>query len=141
MARSIGAIVVGVLLGFATVWVVETIGHLFFPIPSDIALDDPASGGGYARTMPLGAQAFVIAAWFLGALVGGGAAARIANARWAAWPVALAVAAGAVAIIFWIPHPELMQIAAVVAPLAGGLIANHWAARRTRAQKEVLADA
>ncbi|MDT9599618.1 hypothetical protein [Sphingosinicella rhizophila] len=141
MARYIGAIAAGILVGFATVWIVETIGHALYPLPSDIALDDPAAAGRHADSMPIGAQLFVIAAWFLGALAGGSVAARIAQARWAAWLVGAAVAIGAVAFIFWIPHPEAMQIAAVVAPLAGGLVAGHWPAARAPRMKRRASDA
>jgi nitrate/nitrite transporter NarK len=79
---------------------------------------------------PLGALMLVPAAYFLGALVGGWIAARISGRAWTAWLVGAVAAAGAIWSMFLIPHPAWMQIAAVVAPLLGALVAGHLGAAR-----------
>ena len=130
MLRNITAVIVGIVIAFATIWIVDSLGHLLYPLPSDLNVRDPEQVADLLRTMPAGALAFVAAAWLLGALVGGLAAASVARARWAAWAIAALVAVAAILNIYMIPHPEWLQIAAVIAPALGGLIAGHLYARR-----------
>jgi ABC-type multidrug transport system permease subunit len=120
MGRIVLGMVAGLLAMAAIVGLVEVAAHSFFPLPSD--------GG----PIPVGVQLLVLAAYFLGALIGGIVAARISRARWTAWAIASTVAAGAIWSMFMIPHPQWMQIAAVVAPLLGGAIAHGLAGRETR---------
>lgn len=130
MARLIGGIVAGILAAFATVWIVDLAGHMIYPLPSDLSMGDFEAVGGYLQSMPAGALAFVVAAWFAGALVGGLAAALISERRWTAWLIAVLVAVAGVLNILLIPHPVLLQIAAIVAPALGGLVASQLARRR-----------
>lgn len=132
MARNLRSLVAGIVIAFATVWIVEMVGHFFYPLPSDLSLENRDQIGSYVQKMPIGAQIFVLAAWFLGALTGGITAMRLGGARWTLWLIGLLVVLGGVATIFWIPHPELLQIMAVVAPMVGVLIASHFAASVSR---------
>ena len=125
MLRNILGILAGVVAAFFTIWLVDIVGHQFYPLRSDLNLRDPQQVAALLQSMPAGAQAFVVAAWLLGALVGGVVAGRIVGARWAAWTLAALVAVAAIANILMIPHPEWMQISAVVAPLLGGILAGH----------------
>jgi hypothetical protein len=129
MLRTIGGILVGVVAAFAAIWCVEMVGHIFYPIPSDVTLNDGARLRDFILSMPVAAQLFVLAAWFLGALVGGLVAALISRRRWTAWLIAGLVAIGGLINIFWLPHPELLQVGSVVAPLLGGLFASQLARR------------
>ena len=133
MLRIILGIVGGVIAGFAAIWLTDMIGHSIYPIPSDVSIGNPEQMGALIRGMPGGAQAFVVAAWFAGALVGGIVANLIADQRWTAWVIAGFVALASILNILMIPHPEWMQISAVVAPVLGGLIAAHLARPRRRA--------
>jgi CBS domain containing-hemolysin-like protein len=121
MGRIVLGILAGLLAMAAIVGLVEVAAHSLFPLPSD---NSP---------IPIGVLILVLAAYFLGALVGGMVAARIARRRWTAWAIAAIVAVGAIWSMFMIPHPQWMQIAAVVAPLLGGAIAHGLAGRETRA--------
>jgi hypothetical protein len=125
MLRRIGGVAAGAVTGFLTIWLVEMIGHLFYPLPSDISLGNSEDMAALLRAMPLGAQAFVVVAWLLGALAGGVVAYRITGLRWAAWAMAAFVALAAIVNILMIPHPEWMQVGSLVAPLIGGFIAVH----------------
>ena len=127
MARIIGGIVAGVVVGFAAIWLIELAGHSVYPVRSDVNYGNVEEMASLIRGMPAGAQAFVVGAWFGGALAGGGVANLIARRRWPAWPVAGMVAAASILNILMIPHPEWMQVGAVLAPVLGGLVATHLA--------------
>lgn len=123
MGRLILGIVLGILAAFATVFTVDLIGHQIYPMPSDLNVRDPEAVGAYIRGMPSGALAVVVLAWVLGALVGGIVAAIVSRRVWTVWPVAGAVAVAGVVNVLMIPHPVILQICAVAAPLLGGLVA------------------
>ena len=129
MGRIIGGIVAGIVVAMATIMGIEMIGHLIYPLPAEAD----------ARTLPLWAQLFILAGWFLGALVGGATAALIARRAWPAWLIAGLVAAGGIVVIFLMPHPELMQVGSVIAPAIGGLLAGHFARARLRAGQAAAA--
>ena len=131
MLRLIGGIVAGIVLALATVFLVELIGRVVYPF-DDIDMHDRQAVGEMIAAMPVGALLIVAAAWLLGAFVGGAVAARIGGRRWAAWLVAGIVLLFALATILMYPHPAWMQIAAIVAPALGGLLAGHLAAPRAR---------
>lgn len=123
--RLVIGIIVGILAAFATVMLIEVIGHLLFPFPSDIDLTDPEQARGAMERIPFGAKLMVVFAWLDGAIVGGLIARIISRRRFTAWVVAGVVTVAGIANIFMIPHPVWMQIAAVAAPLIGGLVAAH----------------
>jgi hypothetical protein len=113
MLRIILGIVAGLLAVFITVGMIEYVGHLLFPVRSD------------GNAIPPAVQVLVLAAYFLAALIGGWIAASVSGRSWTAWAVALVVVAGAIGSMFMVPHPQWMQVAAVLAPLFGGLVAAH----------------
>ena len=127
MLRIIGAIVAGTVSAFAVIWLIEAVGHIAFPLPEDLDLRDPELVAQALPSIPLPAKLIVVFAWFAGALSGGFVAGRIAGGRWTPWLVAALVACGGIMTILMIPHPVWMQIAAIVAPLLGGLAASHLA--------------
>ena len=130
MLRTFGGIIAGLAAVFATVITLELIAHQLFPTASASA------------SIPVGAQIFVVAAWFAGSLVGAVVSARISRAGWTVWVIAALVALLAVAAIFMIEHPVWMQIASVIAPFLGGVAAHHLARSSVPpSQAEVAADA
>lgn len=140
MARIIGGIVAGLAIGLFSIWAIEMIGHLIYPLPAELNIRDPEQIETLIRTMPFGAQAFVVAAWFGGALIGSALAMRIAGRAWAAWLVAGVVAAAGIINILFIPHPVWMQISAVAAPLLGGLLGIHLGRRKALAPEDAPDD-
>jgi hypothetical protein len=104
-------IVVGVLAGGLTVFLIEALGHAVFGTgdPTDLT----------AITTPMWAS--VLVAWILGSAVGGAVATywgRSPTAR-AGGIVGVVLLAGAVANMFAFPHPVWMVVGAVVLmPLA-----------------------
>ncbi len=133
MGRIIGGLVAGVVAAFAAIWAIQLVGHFFYPVPSDLSIGNREQLAAFVRGLPAGAQAFVVAAWLGGALVGGTVAYRISRRRWSAWAIAAVVAFASILNILMIPHPEWMQIGAVAAPLLGGLLASHLGRPRTEA--------
>ena len=134
MSRIILGLAAGVVAAFASVFLVETIGHAAYPVPADPSSGNREQTVALVSSLPAGALAFVIAAWFLGAMAGGAVAAIISRRRWTAWLVAGLVAAASLVTIFMIPHPEWMQVGAVIAPLLGGILAGHFLGRRPLSQ-------
>jgi hypothetical protein len=124
VGRLILAILAGVAAAFATIWAIEMVHHLLYPIPGDLRLHDTARLAEHFRTLPMGSQLFIAAGWLAGAAVGGIVAARISRRRKAAWWVAGIVALAAIANVLFIPHPLFLMLSAVAAPLLGGLIAR-----------------
>jgi hypothetical protein len=124
MGRLIIGIVAGVVVAFATAFAIVLIGHQIYPLPSDLNLHDPETHGALVEALPAGAQALVAIAWFVGAFDGGVAAAAVSRRAWTVWPVAALLAVAGVVHVLMIPHPLLLQIGAIVAPLIGGLAAS-----------------
>jgi hypothetical protein len=125
MLRTVGGIVAGTIVAFLVIWLIETAGHLLFPLPEDLDLRDPEAVAGALPSIPLAAKFIVVLAWFAGALAGGCVAKRIGRRWWSPWLIAAIVAFSGIVVIMMIPHPVWMQISAVAAPLLGGLAASH----------------
>ena len=124
MGRLILGIAAGIVAAFVTVFAIDLVGHQFYPLPSDLDMDDYEAVGAYVESRPPGASAFVLTAWFVGALDGGVVAALVSRRHWTLWAVAGLVAAAGLVTVLMIPHPALLQIGAVVVPLLGGLAAS-----------------
>lgn len=139
MVRIVVGIALGIVAAFATIVLVELLGHMAYPLPDDLDLRNPEASGQVVAAIPLPAKLVVIFAWLVGALAGGVVAKRICRRWWAAWPVAGLVACAAVVNVMMIPHPVWMQISAVLAPLLGALAASHLVEPRTH--KPEAADA
>lgn len=132
MLKIIAGLVAGLIVALAAIYVVQAIGNAIYPLPAEANLWSYEGAEALIGGMPLGAQAFVVGAWFASAFVGGLTAAQISRTLWPAWVIVALVAFASILNIVMIPHPEWMQIAAVVAPVMGGLIAVHRAKRNRR---------
>ena len=129
-----GRTVLGVLAGLATmvvvIMLVQLLGAQLFPPPQGIDTRDPDALATVMAQMPLGALAFVVVAWLLGAFAGGWVAARISvqYPRVGAVIVALAVVAGVVMMVLAFPHPMWMTVLGLALPvpmaLAGARVAR-----------------
>lgn len=120
MVRSAFAVLFGVIVGATVVFIVERMGHAFFPAPPGF---DPSSASAVAA-LPLAAKVAVLVAWFAGAFGGGAVAALIAR-RWApaAWVVAMTILLLAGTSLAAIEHPLWMAIGAAPAAMIGGWLA------------------
>jgi hypothetical protein len=130
MLRIVGGIVIGLLAGIIAMMVVALAGMFLFPSgvimdPTDSEQISEAFGG-----MALGAQFYVVLSWAVGALAGAAVAKRIVGRPWSAWFIAALFAFYVLLNTFILPMPPWLQATAVIAPLLGGLIANHLVANR-----------
>lgn len=132
MARTVLGIVAGIIVAFATVFALNLIGHQFYPLPTDLDMDDYEAVGAYVQARPAGASAFVLVAWLAGAADGGFVAALVSRQAWTVWLIAGLVAAAGVVAVLMVPHPVLLQIGTVAAPLLGGLLASLMARKTLR---------
>src|SRR5262249_22209885 len=120
-------IAAGIIVAFVTVAIAESIGHQIYPLPESLDPRDAAQIAAIMDDIPLGAKLVVILAWFLGALVGGYVANRIASRALAGWIVAAAVVLAGIANMLAIPHPIWMWAAGVLLPLAAGWLSQRGA--------------
>ena len=120
MLRTIGGILAGIAVFMATLMVLELLAHQMFRTSRE-------------ATIPSGMHVFVAVSYFLGALAGGLVAAKISGERWPAWLIAVLLAAGAAYTLTTFPHPLWMQVASIVAPLLGGLVASRAVTEHGRA--------
>lgn len=124
MLRRVGGVVAGVVVAGVTVGVVQAIGHRLYPPPAGTNLGDVAQVTDYVANMPPVALSFVLLAWFLGALIGGWVALRIARWQAAPWLVAGLILFGALWTFYNIPHPIWMMGGGIALPLLAALLLN-----------------
>ena len=126
--RIVLGVIAGAVVAFLCIMGIEYLGHTVFPPPGGVDLNDPEQAARYMATAPGAVLAFVVAAWFVGALIGAWVAMAIARRALAGWVVALLVLAACIAILVLLPgHPQWMWAAGVLAPLIGGWLAQRLA--------------
>lgn len=124
MLKLIAGLAAGIVTAVAAMLLVQLAGHAVYPV-GDIDLRDERAVSDMIAALPVGAMLFVAFAWFAGAVVGGAVAIWISGRRWTAWLVGGLVALMGIVNVFTYPHPVWMQIAAVIAPALGGIVAGH----------------
>jgi hypothetical protein len=130
MLKTIGGILAGIVVALATIAIIDLANHQIFPRPEGLDLRDREAVSTAIMATPAAGLGLVVFAWFAGALTGGAIAGLVTGLRWTAWLVAGVVAASSVANILMFPHPDWMQVLAVIAPALGGVVAGHFAGRR-----------
>ena len=122
IARSVLGVVIGIFVAVVVVGALESIGHLIFPPPPGIDLQDSEALKTIIDQLPLGAIVMVLVAWGAGSLIGGFTAAAVAGRA----QVVHGLIVGGIQMSFglltmiMIPHPIWFMVAAVlvVVPLA-----------------------
>jgi hypothetical protein len=130
MARAVVGILLGILAGIAAIACLELIDSFLFPPPFWLEISNREAMRAYTEGLPFGAQALVAAGWFAGALAGGAIAFLVARRGWTIWTIAALDAAASLADVATFPHPLFLRIAALAAPLLGGLAAAAIIGRR-----------
>ena len=126
--RMFMAAAAGLIAAFLCIYVILAVGHSIFPLPAGI---DPADPGGTAEAVEatsLAAKSVVLAAWFVGALLGAWAANRVAGRAMAGWAIALIIAGTGIATMASASNPAWMWAGGIALPLIGGAIAQ-WLAK------------
>ncbi|MEM8935420.1 MAG: hypothetical protein AAGC77_03340 [Pseudomonadota bacterium] len=128
--RTVIGVVVGMIVGVIVVAVVESLGHMIFPPPAAVDLNDPEALQTIMDEISVAAKAAVLVAWGLGVLIGGIVARRISRgAPLAAWSIAAFFLAFAAMTMTQIPHPLWMVVGAVVVTILGAIVANRVTSR------------
>ena len=132
--RNVLAVFLGLVLSGIVVGLVESVGHLLWPPPPGVDVTQPEALAALMDQIPLPAKLNVVLAWWLGAFVGAGVAARLAGSRPAVlgYVVGSVQLAGGVATLFMIPHPAWMVVSALVAAPSAAFVAVRLVQRRTR---------
>jgi len=130
MVRSIAGVLVGIVVAFATIMLVERLGAILYPQPAPVDWTEQVAVADWVARIPLPAKLLVAFGWFVGALVGALVAARLSRRRAMGWLPAALVLVGGIANIAMIPHALWMTLAALVMPIAGGWVGARSAASR-----------
>jgi hypothetical protein len=125
--RTVLAIVVAFIVATAVIMLIETAnGRFIYPELGKAAegVTDREVVRQLLAAAPLGAFAVVLAGWFLGTVVGGLAAAKIASRAPAAHALAVGViiALAGIANNLMVPPPAWFWVAGLLAPLAAGAL-------------------
>jgi hypothetical protein len=129
MLRGVLGIVVGLVAGVLTTFVAQLAGHMIYPPPPGIDLNDPALLQAFMKQVPMGAKVGVLVAWALGIFVGSAVAISVAQRRsWPAWATAVLLFGAALYTMVLIPHPDWMLWGATALTLASAISAAYiWA--------------
>ena len=124
MLRSILAVIVGVLVMGISVAAVQWLGHSVYPPPEAIPAH-PEAMAELVAAMPVGALAFVLAAYAFGTFLGAYTAATISLAHRRGAAIAIAVIMLALVTLNFavIPHPTWMDAIGVLIPFPFALLA------------------
>lgn len=127
--RNVFATLAGTVVAVLAVMAIELIGHGVYPPPGDLDINNAEQMRTYIGTLPFGALAFVVLAWWLGAFFGGLAAGTLSrgHARVCAGIVGALIMAGTIANLVLFPHP----LAVMILGPAGILIASWLAGKLT----------
>ena len=123
--RAALAVIVGIVVGLVASTAIGMVIGLIFPVQIRMQGTGSEAAAAAFGALPTGLKIGIVLSWCGGALIGALLAKRIAGRGWAAWTVAGLFAVYVLLTVLMLPMPGWMQAVAVVAPLVGGLIANH----------------
>ncbi len=133
MVKKLIAIVFGILVAIGVIFILEAIGHLLYPTPPNLVLEDPQKLKEAIASLPLPEFIIVLIAWMSGAFLGAFGAMLFARSGqfWLGGVVTLFVFVAAVSNFFFVAYPAWFEIVAVLGiPLASWLA---WKMYRRRA--------
>lgn len=128
--RVVLGVLAGVVAAVLCIFAIEFVGHMIYPPPANLNLSNSEAAAQIIASLPAGAFAFVLAAWFLGALAGAWVANAIGRSSLGGWIVALFVICAGAYTMWLIPHPAWMWAAGVILPLLAAGIAQRLAGPR-----------
>lgn len=113
----------GIVVAVLVMMLVGYVGNSLYPLHVTADPNDREALIEGIRTAPVGAQIYVLLAWFLGTFAGAAIAKRISGAAWPGWTIA-GVLAALLAFIFFLPLPIWLQTLAPMSPLLGAAAAD-----------------
>jgi hypothetical protein len=129
MLRGVLGVVAGLVAGALATGGAEAIGHLLYPLPEGLNVQDPETQKTLMQVMPTEAKVAVVIAWAFGIFVGSTVAVLIAQRQsWPAWVVAVLLFAAGLCTMTIIPHPDWMLWAATLGTLVSAIASAYiWA--------------
>src|SRR5687768_14305907 len=125
MARKLGGILLGAIVGYLIVSAIEMLNLMLFKPPAGLDFKDPAALKNFVASLPETAFILVIVAWIVGTFIGVLIATRVARTRVAGLIVGMLMIGATVSNFYRFPHP----IWAIAVAIAGLLLAIFAAAR------------
>lgn len=125
--RILLGVIAGAVAAVLCIFALEYVGHQIHPPPASFENASREEMARMIAQLPMSAFALVVAAWFLGALIGAWVANAIARRALAGWIVAVLVMAASLATVIMFPQPVWMWAAAILAPLVAGWLAQRLA--------------
>lgn len=121
--KGLLALLAGIVAGALVMMAVGYVGASLFPlhVPTDPSDRQALIEG--LRTAPVGAQIWLLLAWFLGTFVAAALAKRLSGAAWPGWTIA-GILAALLAFFFFVPLPVWLQTLAPMSPLLGAAAAD-----------------
>jgi hypothetical protein len=127
MLKNVGANVVGIVVAFLTVMLIDRVGHMWYPPPPGLDFSDPDAIRPYLATLPVGAFLFILASSVAAAFIGTLVACHIgtANRLLFGGVVGGIVLAATIANFIAIPHPLWLALGTIA-----GIVLSTWFAMR-----------
>lgn len=140
IARSVFAVVGGILAAGIVVMLIQMVSFVLYPLPEGLDPTNNEAFIAHVRTLPAGAFLIVLASWFIGPMVGAivaGVMARGSALRHAI-PIGLVFLVAAIFNLLAIPHPMWFWAPGLLAgPLGAwmgaGLVTRRQASRAVAA--------
>lgn len=110
------AVIVGWFVAILTVAVIERLGHIIYPVPVNLDVQNAEQMNSYIAQLPAGALLFVLLAWFIATFVGGVLSCYIAKGRsmLMAFFIGFLIFTGALTSLMVIEHPWWFSILALI---------------------------
>jgi hypothetical protein len=125
MVKNVAAAIAGIVTAFVMIMLIEKLGHVIYPPPTDLDFSDPEVMRPYIATLPFLALLFPMIAWVVGTFAGTIVACKIGTANPLAFAAVIGglVLAGTIANLIMIPHPVWFSAVSLVAIAASAWIA------------------
>lgn len=124
MLKGLLGVIAGVAVGIVTVFIAESAGHLVWPPPLGIDMNDPEALKELMLIAPIEAKLAVLIAWGLGTFSGSAVAINVSGrASWPAWLTAFILFGLALWTMTFIPHPDWMLFGATALTLVSAITA------------------
>ncbi len=125
MAKNVAAAFAGIVTAFVMIMLIEKLGHIIYPPPTDLDFSDPEVMRPYIATLPFLALLFPMIAWVVATFVGTVLACKIGTANPLAFAAVVGglVLAGTISNLIVIKHPLWYSLLSLIAVIASAWIA------------------
>jgi len=126
MIRNIGAALAGIATAFASIYLIEMLGHTIYPPPANLDFSDPDAIRTYIATLPIVALLFPMFAWFAATFAGSIVASIIGDAKPWIYPTIVGglIFSATVANLIAIPHPMWFSIISLIGIVASASLST-----------------